>query len=288
MLADGGDALCDLGEALLGSVASRRRRSGRSSGSPPISARWSGIAAARAEAGARAWRRGARPRPIEIGVDATLLIAALRQGRRGGPLHGRLGLSADARLPRRRRGGAGRSAAAGRGGRQHGRRPVRRARAAARARRGARGDPGPGRQRRATRELLDFCREGNPRFSIGLDLSEPIRTAILAPVEDAWVPAICRDGVPRADGAWVAEIADGLDLAGWPAGSRVIVRREIPHPGAQPSLTDHDGHRVQAILTDQPDTDIAYPEARHRGHARVEDRIRTGKDTGMDRLPFRA
>jgi hypothetical protein len=40
------------------------------------------------------------------------------------------------------------------------------------------------------------------------------------------------------------------------ARTRVIVRREIPHPGAQLSFTDHDGHRFQAILTDQPDTDV--------------------------------
>ena len=95
-------------------------------------------------------------------------------------------------------------------------------------------------------------------------------------------------GPPRDDeGARVSEITDGLDLSAWPAGSRVIVRRERPHPGAQLSFTDHDGHRFQAILTDQPDTDIAYLEARHRGHARVEDRIKAGKDTGMDKLPFR-
>ena len=67
----------------------------------------------------------------------------------------------------------------------------------------------------------------------------------------------------------------------------MIVRRERPHPGAQLSFTDHDGHRFQAILTDQPDPDIAYLEARHRGHARVEDRIKAGKDTGMAKLPFR-
>jgi hypothetical protein len=43
-----------------------------------------------------------------------------------------------------------------------------------------------------------------------------------------------------------------------------------------------------AILTDEPDRDVAYLEARHRGHARVEDRIRTGKDYyGMEKLPFR-
>ena len=53
------------------------------------------------------------------------------------------------------------------------------------------------------------------------------------------------------------------------------------------SFTDRDGHRFQAVLTDQRDEDIAYLEARHRGHARVEDRIKAGKDTGMAKLPLR-
>src|SRR5215216_6772433 len=134
---------------------------------------------------------------------------------------------------------------------------------------------------------MDFCRDGNLCFSVGFDPTEPIRAAILDLGQDAWAPALTQDGHERDDGAWVAEITERLDLTGWPAGSRVIVRRERPHPGAQLSFTDHDGHRFQAILTDQPDPDIAYLEARHRGHARVEDRIKAGKDTGMAKLPFR-
>ena len=134
---------------------------------------------------------------------------------------------------------------------------------------------------------MDFCRDGRLRFSVGFDLTEPVRTAILALCEDAWVPALTQAGEERDDGAWVAEITDAMDLTGWPDRSRVLVRRERPHPGAQLSFTDHDGHRFQAILTDQPDTDIAYLEARHRGHARVEDRIKAGKDTGMAKLPIR-
>jgi hypothetical protein len=140
----------------------------------------------------------------------------------------------------------------------------------------------------ATHELLDFCRDGRLRFSVGYELTGPIQAAILGLAEQAWVPAIDQDGVPRDhDGAWVAELTDGLDLSAWPAGSRVIVRRERPHPGAQMRFSDHDGHRFQAALTDQSDADLAYLEARHRGHARVEDGIRTGKDTGMGKLPFR-
>jgi hypothetical protein len=67
----------------------------------------------------------------------------------------------------------------------------------------------------------------------------------------------------------------------------VIVRRERPHPGAQLSFSDHDGHRFQAILTDQPETDIAALERQHRARARVEDRIRAAKDCGLTNLPFR-
>lgn len=64
----------------------------------------------------------------------------------------------------------------------------------------------------------------------------------------------------------------------------MIVRRERPHPGAQLSFTDHDGYRFQAILTDQADQadqEIAIIECRHRQRARVEDRIRDDKDTGL-------
>ena len=73
----------------------------------------------------------------------------------------------------------------------------------------------------------------------------------------------------------------------WPEGSRLIVRRERPHPGAQLSFTDHDGYRFQAILTDQTDQDIAVLECRHRQHAHVEDRIRDDKDTGLAKFPFK-
>ena len=79
-----------------------------------------------------------------------------------------------------------------------------------------------------------------------------------------------------------------VDLSAWPDGSRLIVRRERPHPGAQLSFTDHDGYRFQAILTDQPDEDIAIVECRHRQHAHVEDRIRDDKDTGLAKFPFKA
>ncbi len=73
-------------------------------------------------------------------------------------------------------------------------------------------------------------------------------------------------------------------LAGYPAGTRIIVRRERPHPGAQLSLFDQDqGLRHQVFLTDTPYSgggSAQFLEVRHRGHATVEDHIRCGKTTG--------
>jgi len=98
--------------------------------------------------------------------------------------------------------------------------------------------------------------------------------------------ALDQGGTDRENGE-VVEITERVELACWPTGSRVIVRRERPHPGAQLSFTDHDGYRFQAILTDQADTNIAVLERRHRQRARVEDRIRDDKDTGLAKLPFK-
>jgi hypothetical protein len=137
-----------------------------------------------------------------------------------------------------------------------------------------------------THELADYCREANLRFSLGYDLTDSVRAAILETPEDAWVPALDQDDTERENGE-VAEITDRLDLAGWPQDSRLIVRRERPHPGAQLSFTDQDGYRFQAILTDQDDENIAVLERRHRQRARVEDRIRDDKDTGLAKFPFR-
>lgn len=138
----------------------------------------------------------------------------------------------------------------------------------------------------ATHATADHCRRADLRFSFGYELSDAVRAAILNVAEDAWTAALDQDGSERPNGQ-VVEITDQLDLSSWPAGTRVIVRRERPHPGAQFSFTDHDGYRFQAILTDQTDPDIAVLERRHRQRARVEDRIRDDKDTGLAKLPFK-
>jgi Transposase DDE domain group 1 len=131
-------------------------------------------------------------------------------------------------------------------------------------------------------------------FSVGVAITEPIREAIRAALAQAelWVPAVDADGRPR-DGAQVCEITGLLPadlLTNYPAGTRFLVRRERPHPGAQLSLFDTiEGFRHQVMATDTAPGkgSIQFLEARHRAHARVEDRIRCGKDTGFGRFPSR-
>lgn len=136
----------------------------------------------------------------------------------------------------------------------------------------------------ASHGFVDALREAGIAFSVGFPCDQAVRDAVLALPATAWRHAVTQDGT-RREGAQIAEL-HSLELAGWPAGTRAIARRERPHPGAQLSFTDADGWRVQVFITDQPDTDVADLERRHRAHARVEDRIRDAKDTGLGNLPF--
>jgi hypothetical protein len=146
----------------------------------------------------------------------------------------------------------------------------------------------------ATREWLAHLRAQretgvNLEFSVGFTMTATVQAAILALPKKAWTEAVNADGGLR-EGAHVAELTGmlgDLTAAGWPERMRVIVRRERPHPGAQLRFTDADGWRFQAFATDTPAGQLAQLEARHRAHARVEDRIRCAKNHGLGRLPSR-
>ena len=137
----------------------------------------------------------------------------------------------------------------------------------------------------ASTRLAWHLRQRDVGFSLGMPVDQHVREAILAQPECAWTPAVEPNGQVR-DGAEVLELTGWIDLHTWPPGARVICRREDAHPGAQLRFTDHDGHRFQVFLTDQPDPDVAVLELRHRQRARIEDRIRAAKATGLRNLPF--
>jgi hypothetical protein len=147
-----------------------------------------------------------------------------------------------------------------------------------------------------TREFLNHLRglrdtAVSCEFSVGWAIRDKERTAISIIPKTVWADAIDADGGHR-DGAGLAEITHVLPaaaLAGYPAGTRVVVRRERPHPGAQlDAFEEADGWRYTAFTTDTRVGQLAHLDARHRAHARVEDRIRTAKDTGLDHFPSRS
>jgi hypothetical protein len=142
----------------------------------------------------------------------------------------------------------------------------------------------------ATYGFAAACRGAGVGFSLGAVIDAAIRDATeTLNSTDAWYPAIDAGGAIR-DGAWVAEATALVDLDKWPPGTRLILRKERPHPGAQLRFTDTDGHRITGFLTDTPNGvipgQLAELELRHRQHARVEDRIRQAKATGLRNLPF--
>ena len=295
MLADGGECVSDLGavreqEALFGAVASDStafRVLDRIASEPGL---LDALRAAHARARERFWKRHGAPGSLTVDVDATLITAHSEKEKAAGNYKGGYGfhpLVAYADETREALGGLLRPGNAGANTAADHQAVLDRALEQVPAEYIesvqilVRADSAG-----ATHALADYCRDANMRFSVGYELSEPVRAAILEIPEDAWVPALDQDGSERENGQ-VAEITDRVELSSWPRGSRLIVRRERPHPGAQLSFTDHDGYRFQAILTDQDDQDIAVLECRHRQHAHVEDRIRDDKDTGLAKLPFK-
>jgi len=296
MLADGGDCLSDLRavrdqQPLFGPVASDTtafRLIDRLASDPEA---LEALRGARARARARAWKLGARPAQIVIDVDATLIGAHTeKEGAavnfKGGfgfhPLLAYLDGSREALAGMLRTGNAPAHSAADQitvleqALEQLPREVVADINTEIVLRTDSAG---------SALALCQAARDARINYLVGFDLTKQVRRAILLLPETAWRPARRQNGEVR-DGAQVAEITHMLDFYDWPERSRVIVRRERPHPGAQLSFTDVDGHRFQATLTDLAG-DAVELERLHRARANAEDRVRAAKQTGLENLPFR-
>lgn len=129
-------------------------------------------------------------------------------------------------------------------------------------------------------------------YSVGFDLDARVRNAISLLPEEVWTPALDSKGAARED-ASIAEVTgllregySGDKLDTWPAGMRILLRREPVEEGKQLSLFEQiNGYRYQPFATNTASGQIQRLEARHRVHARVEGFIRCAKDTGLARWP---
>jgi len=153
----------------------------------------------------------------------------------------------------------------------------------------------------STHEVLDHITALNTRtgfrveYSVGFDLDVRVRNAIALLPEHVWSAALDATGMAR-DNAAVAEVTGllrdscgGDRLRTWPAGMRILVRREPIEEGRQLSLFEQtNGYRYQPFATNAVGGQVQKLEARHRVHARVEGFIRCAKDTGLARWPSSA
>lgn len=137
-----------------------------------------------------------------------------------------------------------------------------------------------------THGFINGCRTRNVGFAVVARKTAQIHGAIAKVLVDdsRWEPATTQAGEVRDD-AHVAELTDLVTLIGWPEGTRLIVRREPRHPGAQQSLFPSDAFRYWGHYTDQAGTPIEL-DAHMRAHAHVEDHIRRLKTSGLERFPF--
>jgi hypothetical protein len=132
------------------------------------------------------------------------------------------------------------------------------------------------------------CRERNVGFAVIARKEDQVHAAISRVIGDEgrWQQARTQAGDQRP-GAAVAELTELVDLSGWPPGTRLIVRREPLHPGAQGSLFPSLEFRYWGHYTDAAtDVDPVTLDVHMRAHARVEDNICRLKNSGADRFPF--
>ena len=138
----------------------------------------------------------------------------------------------------------------------------------------------------ASHWFAEECVERNLEFSFGFHIDHRVRDGVMCVPTGCWHHAVDTNAT-RRDGAEVVEITDFVDLTAWPEDTRLIVRRERPHPGAQLSLFDTiEGFRHTAFITNQRGYDVAALELQQRQRARAENVIRDTKACGLANLPF--
>jgi len=137
-----------------------------------------------------------------------------------------------------------------------------------------------------TEGFLAGCRARNVHFFVTARSNPQVTAAVLDAIglEGVWEPARTQGGDPR-DGAAVCELTSLITDDKLPAGTRLIVRREPLHPGAQRSLFPSLDFRYWGFYTDAAGSPVEL-DATMRAHAHVERHIQRLKDSGLCRMPF--
>jgi len=135
-----------------------------------------------------------------------------------------------------------------------------------------------------TEDYLGGLRARNIGFAVVCRRNAQVEAAILDAIglEECWADAVRQDGEPR-EGAAVIELTSLVNLSNYPEGTRLIVRREPLHPGAQQSLFPSLEFRYWGFYTDQAGEAVALDAFMH---AHVEENISRLKDSGLLRFPF--
>ncbi len=137
-----------------------------------------------------------------------------------------------------------------------------------------------------TEGFVTGCRDRNVGFCVVARTNAQVQGAIFSAVgmDELWEPALTQDGGQR-EGAAVIELTDEVDLSSFPEGTRLIVRREPLHPGAQQTLFKATDYRYWGHYTDC-EGDPVDLDCAMRAHAHVEDHILRLKESGLCRFPF--
>lgn len=134
--------------------------------------------------------------------------------------------------------------------------------------------------------FISGCRERGVAFMVVARTNTQVQGAIFDATgfDELWAQALTQDGAERP-GAGVIELTDEVDLSEFPSGTRLIIRREPLHPGAQQTLFRALDYRYWGFYTDC-DGDPVELDADMRAHAHVEDHILRLKESGLLRFPF--
>ncbi|MDH3296430.1 MAG: transposase, partial [Acidimicrobiia bacterium] len=143
-----------------------------------------------------------------------------------------------------------------------------------------------------TKAFATGLRARNIGFAVVARSQTAVTAAITAANEDPgrWQPAVDQhDNQAKVTNgglqAAVCDVLDLVDLTGWPEGTRLVIRRQPDHPGAQTTLLPDLEYRFWGHYTDQ-DGDAVELDRLMRAHAHVEDHIERLKNTGLERFPF--